>query len=343
MTITGCTVKGFADGVSLSGQELTLDGNRLGGNGWAVHGIDAGSSWKIRQNLVTRNTGGLFVAGNVEITGNTIVENRVPDAEFLKVLYKSGVVVGAGLEVNAPGSRALVFNNIVMSNSVGVLLGPDVQATLEYNDILMNHVGPATLKTGWALNDNHAELPATNSNVLTQVGMTTYKIGGNLVTKVGPELRFQPSGTNTNADPLFADPAAGDYRLSADSPLVGRGRDKRDIGAFPAVGSPEAQDGRGGRASEPEPPAFGIAARPLTEADRQALALPSLDGLFVTEVKKGSPADAMQLKGDDIILAVNNKTFKTVDEFKALIAAKVDTLTVLRGGKKTTLVKSIVF
>jgi membrane-associated protease RseP (regulator of RpoE activity) len=342
-TIAGCTIKGFARGVSLGGRELTLDGNTFKENGWAVFGADVDSSWKIRRNVIAKNTGGIWVAGNVEIGNNTIIENRVSSEDFLKVFYKSQAITGVGILVNVPGSRALVFNNIMASNAIGVLLDPGVQATLEYNDIFMHTLGPATMKTGWALNNNHADLVAVNSNILSQIKYTSRKVGGDFVSTIEPSLSFQPSPTNMSADPLFADPMAGDYRLSADSPLVGRGRGKGDIGAFPAVGAPEAVGGRDARPGGAEPPSFGIAARPLTDADRQTLALPSLDGLWVTDVKKGSPAEALQLKPDDVIVAVNGKGFKSADEFKTLIASKVEALTVLREGKKMTLVKSMVF
>jgi hypothetical protein len=69
----------------------------------AVGGSAVDSSWKIRRNVIAKNTGGIWVAGNVEIGSNTIIENRVPSEEFLKVFYKSQAITGVGILVNVPG------------------------------------------------------------------------------------------------------------------------------------------------------------------------------------------------------------------------------------------------
>ena len=158
-------------------------------------------------------------------------------------------------------------------------------ATPKGTGILVRAPGSRAL----VFDNNHANLPARASSILSDIRSSTEKIGGNLVTTVEPVLAFQPSPTNLSADPLFVDPAAGDCRLSPDSPLIGRGRGRSDIGAFQAVGLPASGTGRDGRAAGAEPPAFGIAARPLTEADRQVLGLTALDGLWVTEVGGAAP------------------------------------------------------
>jgi hypothetical protein len=332
LVVDGCLVRGFAYGIALSGQDLTVTGCTLTENDWAVYGLTGDSSWKVLRNLVFKNSGGLWLAGQSDISNNTIVENRLPAAEFLKRLYKSGLTAGTGVELVVRGSRAVLYNNIIASNSIGVLVDPSVQATIEYNDFFMNTLEPATIKTGWALNDNHADLQAANSNLLSQIARSTQKIRGNLIDTFTPQLLFTPSQTNISADPLFVDPMKGNYRLAADSPLLGRGRGKDDIGAFPAAAAAGESGDR--RAS------FGISARPLAESDLQTPGLTALKGLWVTEVKKGGLAEGLQVKVDDIILSVNGQAFDDADGFRKLVAdGKVDKVEVLRAGKRVILVK----
>jgi hypothetical protein len=45
---------------------------------------------------------------------------------------------------------------------------------------------------------------------------------------------------NIDADPLFADPAAKDFRLLPNSPAIGAGKDGVDMGALPPTGGPPA-------------------------------------------------------------------------------------------------------
>jgi hypothetical protein len=60
-----------------------------------------------------------------------------------------------------------------------------------------------------------------------------------------------PGDGNIDADPLFADAAAGDYHLTAASPAVGAGTDGSDMGCFPYEGPPPVEflrgDGNGDR------------------------------------------------------------------------------------------------
>jgi hypothetical protein len=49
-----------------------------------------------------------------------------------------------------------------------------------------------------------------------------------------------PGEGNLEFDPLFLNPAARDYRLTANSPCIGTGRDGADMGAYFPVGSPMA-------------------------------------------------------------------------------------------------------
>lgn len=331
-TVGNCQIRGFLSGINIYGAELILDGNSLNENGWAVY-IDAGdSSLKIKHNLIFKNSGGIWAGGQVEISNNTIIENRVSSVEFIKRLYKFQDVAGVGIKITTPGSRGLVFNNIVAFNNIGCLIVPSTQVTLEYNDFFQQTIEQTTLKTGWALNDNHANIPACNSNLLSQINHEHYQSNGNYIDKFTPMLLFQPSATNMSVDPLFIDSLKGDYRLATDSPLAMKGRGGSYIGAYPPVApKQEAETGN-------KPPVFGISARPLTDLDRKTSGLASESGLWVTEVKKGSLAESLQIKADDIILEVNGTVFKDNEEFKKLISTTtITTVKVLRDGTEIVL------
>ena len=68
------------------------------------------------------------------------------------------------------------------------------------------------------------------------------------------------------------------------------------------------------------------------------MGLVSQVGLWVTEVKKGSLAESLQIKVDDVILEINGVAFKDNEEFKKLITTtKITTVKVFRGGKELLL------
>jgi hypothetical protein len=330
-TVSNCQIRGFSYGIDIHGTDLILDGNTFKENGLAVY-IDANdSSLKIRHNLISKNSGGIWVGGQVEISNNTIIENRVSSVEFISRLFKSQDVTGVGIKITTPGSRGLVFNNIVAFNNVGCLSAPNTQVTLEYNDFFQQTIEQTTLKTGWALNDNHANIPACNSNFLSQINHVCQQSNGNYYDTFTPVLLFQPSATNISADPLFADSMKSDYRLANDSPLIEKGRGNSYIGAYPPIVPKQEVETQ-------NKPLFGISARPLTDLDRQTLGLASQNGLWVTEVKKNSLAENLQIKVDDVILEVNGAAFKDNGEFKRIITTTtITTVKVFRGGTEIIL------
>lgn len=76
----------------------------------------------------------------------------------------------------------------------------------------------------------------------------------------------------------------------------------------------------------------------LTDLDRKTLSKVSQSGLWVTEVKKGSLAEKLQIKVDDVIFEVNGAAFKDNEEFKKLITtATITTVKVFRGGTEVIL------
>ncbi|MCL6590452.1 MAG: PDZ domain-containing protein, partial [Firmicutes bacterium] len=85
-------------------------------------------------------------------------------------------------------------------------------------------------------------------------------------------------------------------------------------------------------------PAFGVSARPVNAGDLKTLGLPSPEGLLVTEVKKGSPAEHFALRVNDVILAVNGVAIKNSGQLREILASgEVKSVKVFRGGSAVLL------
>jgi hypothetical protein len=85
-------------------------------------------------------------------------------------------------------------------------------------------------------------------------------------------------------------------------------------------------------------PGFGVSVRPVNADDQKTLGLPSPDGLLVTEVKKGSPAERLTLRTGDVILALNGVMVKNINQLKEVLATGVvKSVKVFRGGAEILL------
>jgi len=94
-------------------------------------------------------------------------------------------------------------------------------------------------------------------------------------------------------------------------------------------------------ASEPEkgPAEFGLAVQDLNPEIAQQLGLDSTDGVLITAVQPGSPADDAQLRRGDVILEVDRSAVRNVGELrKRLEAADEGALLLIRRGDSTIFV-----
>lgn len=67
----------------------------------------------------------------------------------------------------------------------------------------------------------------------------------------------------------------------------------------------------------------GLTLEQIDDESRKAFNLPiKFEGIIVSQVKYGSPADAAGLTRGDIILEVEQKSIKTIDAFESLVSAK---------------------
>jgi C-terminal processing protease CtpA/Prc len=81
---------------------------------------------------------------------------------------------------------------------------------------------------------------------------------------------------------------------------------------------------------------IGVSLNPVEEAIRVQLSLPANQGVVVTEVTAGSPAESVGIKPHDILMEYGGKVIDTPEGLAALVQAGQDkptTIKVVRGGK----------
>jgi hypothetical protein len=180
--------------------------------------------------------GVLTVASRGEIVHNTILDNKANIPEYARSLSSWGAP-GAGILVGQDANIS-VYSNIIGGNSVGIFIataqGWKNTCRIEYNDVY----------------DNVAEgdYENWNGNFSNKIMSSDWNYTKGVKTEVdeNPVISFSTwshtkyypnppavASTNVSTDPFFVDPARGDYRLAADSPLIGRGRSGSHIGAYP--------------------------------------------------------------------------------------------------------------
>ena len=74
---------------------------------------------------------------------------------------------------------------------------------------------------------------------------------------------------------------------------------------------------------------MGLALQELTPEIARQLSLPNRQGLVVTDVEKGSPADEVGLRRGDLILEVNQQKVTTLQDFRAALGPTTDAKSVL--------------
>jgi len=91
-------------------------------------------------------------------------------------------------------------------------------------------------------------------------------------------------------------------------------------------------------------PGFGVSVRSVTADDVKTLNLSTVQGLLVTDVKKNSLAEKMNIQLNDVIIEINGTAVNTTDQLKQVLAAgTVASAKVIRNGNPLILEAPVSF
>lgn len=195
----------------------TLYGNEaqnLGGGIYASYNITLTSN-KLYENWAGVNGGGIFASNNTILTGNTLYENTSPQGGGVYARNNVTLVNNALFENEAEdwqgggvyaNSNVTMINNTLSRNKADVS-GSGVFARQNVN--LINNIL-------WDNTDSNLEV----SNASTII------VSYNLIGDENLPDNITNNGNNkvgTGIDPLFADPATGNYSLLKGSPAIDAG------------------------------------------------------------------------------------------------------------------------
>ncbi len=172
------------------------------------------------------NTDALDLGGNPGMTIENCLIHDMPDKAVSIAGFSHGTIVSnclfyrCGIGISAYSASNCVYVNTTIADcTTGILHrerngGEGAGHAVATNLIVWDNTSNIFLTNSGTLQASYSDIQDTN----------VYAGAGNL-----------------NADPLFADPARGDYRLRAGSPAIGAGQDGVNLGpVFPVGGIPPA-------------------------------------------------------------------------------------------------------
>ena len=118
-------------------------------------------------------------------------------------------------------TSSVVTGNIIDGNGQGVIFGGDADSSSDDNLVANNVISGSTIR--WNI-QSHWQGPVGSGNVARDncvwASQSGYYGGGDPDGSGIEDMNGARAIDNIVADPGFADPAAGDFRLSPDSPCV---------------------------------------------------------------------------------------------------------------------------
>ncbi len=212
----------------------------------------------IRHNLIEDNQataygGAMYIRQSATIVGNTIRRNTAANGAGITFWVSSG---------------SAVYNNMIVDNTATAVTGAGGGVYLRYSSavFLHNTIAGNTAAYGGGihvLGDSSFGYPTEWVSTIVW-GNTSTTQGGNIWVTPGASAVFYlaycdveggwPGTFNFDVDPVFVDPASGDYHIAAGSPCRDHGApflpdglrtdfegDPRRIGRQPDIGADEAR------------------------------------------------------------------------------------------------------
>ncbi len=195
---------------------------------WYVNGCGLGiqnSSAKIKNNIIRNNNGGYFGGGiYVYQSENVVIENNVIYDHHTISGY--GVDYGAGICINQ-SSDILIQSNLLYNNAVGFSGGgiacrDNSSVCLINNTITKNHSGGSG--SGIYCTSQTSEVEILNTIIWNNQPNTSAQVFGENIIVNYCDIQNGYSGIgNINSNPLFEEPAAGNFSLTLQSPCINSG------------------------------------------------------------------------------------------------------------------------
>jgi len=220
----------LSSGVSLIGEEggaTIIHGNyqsqanvirALGGNRIENLTISGGGPY-----AGTPSSAVSIEGSNVTITNNRVVDNQnygLYIRSGSNILIENNFLEKNGIGVQLPNSGTTILSNTFVNNNIAinVLNGP---ATVIRDNIITGSTFQSIYEFSWSAYSSGQ--PASGNAIVEGNVLYNNKEKGGYYTKCLPPAVINQTLGNRISDPLFINPASGDYSVPVNSPAYGKG------------------------------------------------------------------------------------------------------------------------
>jgi hypothetical protein len=246
---------------------------------------------------------------------------------------------------NREGYHRIVENNIIVNNS----FHPHVWFA-HSEDVFRRNIVGLDLYHPAGMPSNSPWGAEMDDNIVYQPGLEKPHSASGLASGSSRDA------ASIVADVRFINPAAGDFRVAGDSPALKLGFKNFPMNQFgvvstrlkaiarkpeiPAILRPNNNDGSQTSAA-PNVEIFGAKVRNIAGmGDRSIFGLPDESGVLLLDLPDGSAAQKWGLKTNDVIVAANGKSVRTITDLLDLVHAaqsKNLRLTIIRNQRKISI------